>query len=292
MNLLLQLTANGIVTGALFAVLAAGFGLVYRNVGVFHIAYGGSFVLAAYLFHSLVTIVGLGWWIAGLLAVALSALFGWAMERAFYRPFYRRGTAHGAVMVASLGLGIAIENVLALIYGNEIRAIPRGLAQTMALGPVHLTSIQVAQFIICGVVLLALAAGFRSRFFRVIRAMGENATLLQVNGWRLDRYRALVFALSGALAALPACLIMLDVGMDVHAGISYLLIAAVAVLVGGVPIMGGWVLGGFLLAIFQSLVVWQFSARWMDLVAFVLMLVVLLFRREGLVGMRKRTEET
>jgi branched-chain amino acid transport system permease protein len=122
--------------------------------------------------------------------------------------------------------------------------------------------------------------------------MGENPELLQVHGWRLGRYRALVFALSGALVAVPACLIMVDVGMDVHAGMSYLLIAAVAVLAGGVARVEGWVMGGFVLAVMQSLVVWKFSAKWMDLVAFVLLLAVLLFRREGLLGIRKRTEES
>lgn len=292
MNLFLQLLANGVVNGALYAMLAAGFGLVYRSTRVFHVAYGGAFVLAAYLFHSLVTLAGLGWWLAGVAAVALSSLSGWGMEAGFYGPFYRRGTATGAVMVASLGLGIVIENALALIYGNEIRAIPRELAQAMTLGPVRLTMIQIAQLAVGAVVLVALAGTRRLRFFRVVRAMGENPELLQVHGWRLGRYRALVFALSGALAAVPACLIMVDVGMDVHAGTSYLLIAAVAVLAGGVARVEGWVLGGFVLALLQSLVVWKFSAKWMDLVAVVVLLGVLLFRREGLLGIRKRTEES
>jgi branched-chain amino acid transport system permease protein len=290
-NLLLQLLANGIVNGAMFAVLAVGFGLVYRSIGVFHVAYGGVFVLAAYVFHSLVTVAGLGWWSAGVVAVGLSGLFGWAMEGGFYGPFYRRGTAHGAVMVASLGLGIVIENGLALVYGNEIRAIPRDLAGAVTLGPVRLTTIQVGQLVLCAVVLAGLAVANRLRFFRVVRAMGENPELLQMHGWRLGRYRALVFALSGALAAVPACLMMTDVGMDVHAGMSYLLLAAVAVLAGGIARMEGWVLGGVALAVLQSLVVWKFSAKWMDLVAFVLLLAVLLFRREGLMGMRKRREE-
>lgn len=292
MNLFLQLLGNGVVNGALYAVLAAGFGLVYRSTGVFHVAYGGVFVLSAYAFHSLVTLVGLGWWAAGAVAVLLSGAAGWAMETGFYGPFFRRGTAHGAVMVASLGLSIVIENGLALIYGNEIRAIPRDLMPAVALGPVRMTQIQLVALAVGLSVLLLLAMARRLRFFRVIRAMGENPELLQVHGWRLGRYRALVFALSGALAAVPACLIMVDVGMDVHAGMSYLLIAAVAVLAGGVARVEGWVLGGFVLAVLQSLVVWKFSAKWMDLVAFVLLLAVLLFRREGLLGIRKRTEES
>lgn len=292
MNLFLQLLANGVVNGAMFAVLASGFGLVYRGTGVFHVAYGGAFVLAAYLFYSLVTAAGLSWWTAGLVATGLGAVVGWAMEAGFYRPFFRRGTAHGAVMVASLGLGIVIENALALAYGNEIRALPRGLAESLVLGPVRLTTIQAAQFLVCGAVLAALALARHSRFFRVARAMGENAELLRIHGWPLERHRALVFALSGALAAVPACLMMVDVGMNVHAGMSHLLIAAVAVLAGGVARMEGWGLGGVVLALLQSLVVWQFSAKWMDLVAFVLLVAMLLFRREGLLGIAKRREET
>jgi len=291
-RLLLQLLANGLVNAAMLAVLAVGFGLVYRSVRVFHVAYGAAFVLAALLFHSLVKVADFGWWSAGAITVVLGALVGWAMESGFYWPFFRRGTATGAVMVASLGLGIVIENALALVYGNETRAIPRGLSESLMLGPVRLSTIQIAQLLVCAVVLTALAAASRTGFFRVVRAMGENAELLQVHGWRLARYRAKVFALSGALAAIPACLVMLDVGLDVHVGMSYLLLAAVAVLVGGVARMSGWMLGGLLLALLQSLVVWRFSAKWMDLVAFALLLVILLSRREGLLGIRRRVEET
>jgi len=291
-NLLLQLLANGLVNAAMFAVLAVGFGLVYRSGRVFHVAYGGAFVLAAFLFHSLVTVAGFGLWSSGAVTIALGALAGWAMEAGFYGPFFRRRTTPGAVMVASLGLGIVIENGLALIYGDEARTIPSpGLAESVALGPVRWSMIQLAQLLVCGVLLTILAGASRTRLFRVVRAMGENAELLQVHGWRLARYRATVFALSGGLVAVPACLVMVDVGLDVHMGMGYLLLAAVAVLAGGVMRMSGWMLGGLLLAMLQSIVVWRFSARWMDLVAFGLLVVILLSRREGLLGIRKRAEE-
>ena len=291
MNLFLQLVANGLVHGAMLAVLAVGFGLVYRNTGVFHVAYGGVFVIGAYLFYSLVMLARLPWWSAGILAVGLNGLLGFGVELGFYRQFYRRGTAPGAVMVASLGLAIVIENTLALLYGNEIRTIPRNMAKVLTFGAVRLTTIQIVQFVICITVLCLLAAANRLRFFRVVRAMGDNPALLQVHGWHLERYRALVFALSGALASVPACLVMVDVGMDVHAGMSYLLSGVVAVLAGGVARMDGWVIGGMVLAVLQSLVVWKFSSGWMDMVAFVLLIAVLLFRREGLLGIRKRIEE-
>jgi branched-chain amino acid transport system permease protein len=290
-NLLAQLLANGLVNGAMFALLAVGFGLVYRGTRIFHVAYGANCVLAAFLFHSLITLAGLNWWIAGGVAVALSAAAGGLMERLFYWPFFRRQAAGGAVMVASLGLFIAIENLLALIYGNELRTIPRQVAASVFFGPARLSAIQLAQFTLCAAALLALFLARRTRLLTLTRAMGENAELLQILGWRIGRLRMTIFAISGALAAIPSCLIMLDVGMDVHGGMTWLLLAAVAVLVGGVERMPGWIVGGFLLAALQSLVVWRFSTKWMDMVAFALLVVTLLFRKEGILSVRKRQEE-
>jgi branched-chain amino acid transport system permease protein len=93
------------------------------------------------------------------------------------------------------------------------------------------------------------------------------------------------------MAAIPACSLTLDIGIDPFVGLSYLLIAAVAVLVGGVDSYRGWVSGAATLAILQSLVVWKFSARWMDLVTFALLVIMLVFRPQGLVQNARRTEE-
>ena len=220
-----------------------------------------------------------------------SAVVGVLLERGFYWPFFRRVSSSEAVLVASLGLAIMIENALALFFGNEIVSIPRGVSESVTLGPVRLTMIQLWQFSICVAVAAGVLALMRVRQFKVILAMGENPELVQVLGHSLSRYRMLVFSTGTAIAAIPACLVMTDVGMDVHAGMSYLLIAAVAVLAGGVARVHGWLLGAFLLAILQSVVIWKLSAQWTDLVAFALLLSILMFRREGLIGIRKRKEE-
>ena len=123
---------------------------------------------------------------------------------------------------------------------------------------------------------------------RLPRAFNGIATVL---GLPLMRYRVLVFVTSGLLAGLAASLITVDVGIDPHMGMSYLLIAAVAVLAGGIDRFSGWVLGAMVLALLQSLMVWQFSAQWMDLVTFGVLIAILLFRPQGMLGLRKRLEE-
>lgn len=292
MNLLLQLIANGLVNGVLFALLAVAFGLVYRSARVFHVAFGGLYVVSAFLLYAGVTWAGLTVWVACLLAVAGSGLVGLLIVTGFYRWFENRGCGAGAVLVASLGLFIVLENVVAAVFGNEVQTIAREPAQIVLLGPVRLTTIQLVQAGVGVGVLAVLAIAMRNvRALKAIWAMGDEPELLAMLGNPLRVYRGIVFALATALAAIPACLIGIDTGMDPHMGMHYLLVAAVAMLVGGTDRFAGWVAGGFLLALLHSLVVWKLSSQWMDLVTFTALISILLFRPEGILGTSRRLEE-
>nr|VFJ43282.1 MAG: branched-chain amino acid transport system permease protein [Candidatus Kentron sp. FM]VFJ43957.1 MAG: branched-chain amino acid transport system permease protein [Candidatus Kentron sp. FM]VFK06024.1 MAG: branched-chain amino acid transport system permease protein [Candidatus Kentron sp. FM] len=292
MNLFLQLTANGLVNGALYAVLAVGFGLVWRSLRVFHVAYGGLFVVCAYIFYTLVVQANLSPFSAIPVTVICAALIGWGVELGFYRLFYEKKAASGVVLIASLGVFIALENAVALVFGNELQTVPRGLVPTWELGPVVLTELQIIESLSgAAVVALFWLLTRRLRLFKALWAMGDQPELIPVLGLPLYGLRALVLALGTALAAIPACLLTLDIGIDPHMGMSYLLIAAVAVLVGGIDRYGGWIIGAVVLALLQSLVVWQFSARWMDLITFGLLVTMLVFRPEGLMARHRRMEE-
>ena len=217
MNLPLQLLANGLVNGALFGVLACAFGLVYRSARVFHIAFAGLFLVGPYAAYAANTWLGFPNWAAIAIGVLVAAGAGYGIERILYRPFLRRNATAGAVLIASLGAFIIIENLLALLFGNEIRMIDRGLARRIPLGPVSLTSIQVIQFAVCTLALIGLGMAIRKiRAFKAIWAMGDEPGLIPVLGLPLMRYRATVFALSAGLGGLAGCLIGLDVGIDPH----------------------------------------------------------------------------
>jgi len=292
MNLFLQLTANGLVNGALYAMLAVGFGLVWRSLRIFHVAYGGLFVVCAYIFHTLVVQADLSPLVAGLVTVICAAIIGWGMELGFYRPFYGKNAASGVVLIASLGIFIALENIVALVFGNELQTVSQGLVRTWTVGSVVLTELQVMEFVAGNAVVAFMwLLTRRLRIFKALWAMGDQPALIPVLGLPFYGLRALVMALSTALVAIPACLLTLDIGVDPHIGMSYLLIAAVAVLVGGIDRYGGWIVGAVVLALLQSLVVWQFSARWMDFVTFGLLVTMLVFRPEGLVARHRRMEE-
>lgn len=292
MKLLLQLLANGLVNGALYAMLAVGFGVVWRSLGVFHVAYAGLYVICSYAFYVLTTSAGLPLLAAMLAAVAVSAVLGWLTELGFYRLLHRRAMSAGSVLIASLGLFIVMRNTIALGFGNEYRAVPRSLARSITLGPVTLTELQIWQ-LGTGALVVSLLWLFvqRFRWFKALWAMGDQPALIPVLGLPLSRLRSLALIVSTALVGLAGSLITLDIGTSPQVGMRYLLIAVVSVLVGGIHSYGGWVFGAVLVAVMQSLVVWQISAKWMDLVTFALLVLILVFRPRGLLERQVRLEE-
>jgi len=292
MSLFLQLFLNGLINGMLYVLLALGFGLVFRTMRIFHIAYGGLYIASAYLFYTFAEILGLPVVVAVALTSVGATTMGYLMERGLYRPFFTKGASAGVTMMASLGLFVIIENAIALGFGNEIKTVSRSIAGSWRFGSLLLTRVQVAECVVgLATTALFVVAAKRMRIFKVIRAMGDEPELIPILGLPLFRIRSFVFMLSAVLVSLPACLITLDVGVDPHMGMSYMLIAAVAVLAGGMEHFYGWIVGAVVLAVLQSLAVWKFSSQWVDLVTFSLLVVMLLFKPHGLMGQSGRVEE-
>lgn len=292
-SLFVQLLGNGLVQGAVAMLYAAGFGIVYRSFRVFHIAMGAQFVFSSYAFYFCAVQLQLPLLASVLGTLLLSIVFAVAIELSVYRPFFNKGCSSGVVMIASLGVMIVVENMIALFFGNEVKTISNQLEPSVIFGDLRFTRIQILQFAIGSGVFAIIGALIRfGRWFKAIWAMGDQPELLPALGLPLSVLRLVVMSLSGVLVSVAAMLISWDIGMDPHVGMHYLLLGSVAVFFGGVDRYWAWGIGAMLLAVLQSLVVWQFSARWIDLVTFGVLVFVLLFRPQGLFGVSKRLEES
>jgi branched-subunit amino acid ABC-type transport system permease component len=291
MNLFFQLLVNGLINGALYAMLAIGFGIIWRSFRIFHIVYGGLYILCTYLFYQFI-IAGIPTSISLFLTLACAVFTGLLIETFLYRPFFQKSASSSAVLIASLGALVVVENIIVIIFGNELRYIARNILQPFRIGPIILTSLQVIQFI-SGVIVTVIMwiMTRRLRIFKALWAMGDQPELISVLGLPIHLLRNFGMIISTILVTIPACLICLDLGVDPHAGMRYLLIAVVSVMVGGTNSFGGWVAGAFVLALMQSIVVWKFSARWIDLFTFSLLITLLIFRPEGLFSLKKRIED-
>ena len=294
MNLFFQLLLNGLVNGAMFAVLATSYGLIYRATRVFHVAYGAFFVLSAYiLFRIDYHFPHLPIWLQVLMTIAASGVVGILMERCIYLPFFLKQRGNAAILVASLGMGTVVEHGLALAYGNDVQSSSKIWTTHFEFAGLRLTHMQIAEFVSCTALLALVLFLFRkTRAFKFVWAMGDDPELFAALGKPLQSYRLVAFAFGTAMAALPASLIFIDGGIQPHAGLHYLLIALVGMLVGGADRMDGWIVGGFTLAILQNIVVLFLPTQWMDLVTFSI-LIILMFRwPRGVLSFRRRVEQS
>jgi branched-chain amino acid transport system permease protein len=293
MTLLLQLILNGLISGLVLAVMACAFGLVYRSLRVFHLAFAGLLLVGPYAAQAAQQVLGLGVLPAVMAGTACAALATLAVELLVYGPFARRRASLGATMIASLAVAALLQNLLVLGFGNQILTLDRAPAIRIEIGPVAVSNLQCMQAAVAASILLALAIGFR-RFlaFKVWWAMGDEPGLIPLLGLPERRYRSMLMLYSGALGGLAACLLAVEVGIDPNAGTSQMLAAAVAVLFGGIDRLRGWIAGALVVALLQSLLIWTLSPRWVDLVTFSVLIATLALRPSGLVQRARRIEET
>jgi len=287
-----QLLANGFIMGCSYALIALGFGLIYNTTRIFHIAHGAVYTTAAYLFYTLH--VQLHWHVilAGVITTMLAAFIGILINELVYQPFAKQGASLLILLLASLGLYIAMVNTIAMIYGNETKVLSPGLQPSYTFFGIILTHIQIVTALVAIALFIMLVALLRATHLgKLIRAVRDDVDLVSALGIDPALIHRTVFGIGSALAAVAAILQGLDVGIDPHIGMAAVLNGAVAVIMGGVGIFEGAALGGVLLGLLQSLVVWKLSARWMDAVTFVVLILFLIFRPQGLLGYRRRIEE-
>jgi branched-chain amino acid transport system permease protein len=288
-----QFIANGLCKGSVIAIVALGFGLIYTTTRVFHIAHAGIYVLSGYALWIAMVLWTLPLPVAVLFALFVAALVGILLEWMVYQPLARRSASVAVILISSVGLQIIFENLIALAFGNQTQILRAGVGQTLELGSVILTTVQITQ-LLAGIAMTTFFWLFLkyTRVGQVCRAVSDDETLASVLGVRVPRVRLLVFALGSIFAAVGSILVSLDIGLDPHVGFPVVLAAAVACIVGGMRNFLAPAIGGLLLGITQSLVVWQTSAQWEDAVTFSMLILFLMFRQQGLFGVRQRAEET
>lgn len=287
--MLLQLLVNGLVMGAIYALVALGFALVYNTTRIFHIAYSVLYVFAPYMILTFYRNMGTPFYLAFPIAILLTILLSVLMELLIYRPLSRKKSSSTVVLISSIGIMIVFINLIAMFYGNETKILNPNISKSITIGKIIITHSQLIQLgfslFVIGVFLFFLK---HSKFGIKTRAMRDDEVLCTVFGMNINKMRLILFMLSGFFAALGGSLVAYDVGMDPYVGMPMFLNAVVALIIGGMGRFEAPIIGGFVIGILQALAVWAFSARWQDAVTFTLLIVFLLFRPQGLLGEKKR----
>lgn len=286
----MQIWFNGLCSGATIALLAVAFSIVFIPTGVFFIALAGIYVVSAYIALQLLR-WGVPWYIASLCAVASGILISLLCDYFNHQPLMKRKSSGGAHMISSLGIYMVLVELVALIWGNEPQVLRSGIGEVVRWKNLTMAYSQITILVVSGVFLTMFMLWVnRSGLGLKFRALSDNPVQLALLGYNTDHLRLLAFGISGAMGAVAGLLNAYDLGFDPHTGMSAVMLAIVATIIGGRNSFIGPIMGGILLGFIRSQVVWHTSARWQDAVTFLILAVFLFCRPSGLSGGKGRVE--
>jgi len=280
-----QILANSIISAATYGIVGIGFSLIFSTVRYFHFAYGAVIALGAYFVLAL-TSSGVPLWVSVIASVVACGGIGIAMDVALYRPLRARQTSALGMLLASLGLYVVLQNSISLAFGDDAKALrPGTLREGLAILGARVTWVQLVMIgtaILLAIILYLVQR--RTRTGKALRAVADDAELAEISGIRSKLVIMIAFAVGSAIAGLAGILVALDIDMMPTMGLRLLMMGIVAVVVGGAYNIGGVLLGALVLGLGQHIAAWTIGARWQDSIAFLLLILVLFLRPQGILG--------
>ena len=278
----LQFFVNGLVTGCFYALIALGLTLIFGMMGIVNFAHGEFFVLGGVFAYIFVSLFGVPFWLAVILVVVVMTLIGALFDVLLLRPL--RSAHILSTALVTIGLSIFLLNTTLVLFGPSPRAVETGFARApILIGPVVLTQARLFA-VILGIAAIVLAHLLiqKTRLGRAMRATFQNRDAAALVGVNIEFVFTFTFALGTAMAALAGAL--LGAIFVVHPSTAEVatLKAFVVVILGGMGSFPGAIAGGLILGIVESLWGGFVSSGYQDVIGFVLVILILLFRPTGL----------
>lgn len=288
-----QLLINGLIAGAIYALVASGFSLIYATSKFIHFAHGATIAFSAYILYFLFSVLGLNFGFAVVLAIAFAALLGYGMNFFVYKQLRKKKTSSVILLIASFALLILIESVILLLFGADVKTI--GLIKVAKglefLGAI-ITPLQIF-IIISSIVLLGSLFFFmkKTKIGKAMRAVSDNKDVAEIVGISSEKIYSWSFIIGSAIAGIAAILISLEQNLEPMMGTGLMIKGFAAAVIGGIGSVPGAILGAFLLGIIENFGIWYLPSGYKDAIAFVLLFLFLLFRPNGILGIKRREEK-
>ena len=277
---------SGLLTGLVYGLMALGLSVIFGVVRVVNFAHGEMMTIAMYLAVVLFASYGLDPLLMMLPIAGVLFVAGYALQMVMINPFIAR-PEHSQFMLL-LAVAIVIVNSLLIVFGPDAQSVQTSYAfDSFAIGPLIVDATKVYAGGASILVAAALFAFFRfAPLGKAIRACADNYTGALVVGLNVKRLYALAFGLGAACVGAAGAIIVLIVDVTPPLGPALTLLAFVIVIVGGLGSMPGALLGGILIGLTEALAGLFFTPSAKSMFAFAILVLVLLFRPQGIMGKR------
>lgn len=285
-----QIIINCFISASIFSLVSLSFTVIYSVNGFFHFAHAIIFTLGAYFSLLFNKVLGLPLGVSIPLAIILSIALGCAMELFVYKPLRNKNAPPMVMLLASLGIYIFLQNLISLLFGDDTKSIRTGvIKEGLNIFGARITPIQIA-IIITAIIITILLILFltKTKTGKSMRAVASDARLSDITGIKSDRIILISYIIGSGMAALAGILVAMDVDMTPTMGMNALMMGVVAMIIGGVNSIPGIICGALLLGIAQNLGAWYIGSQWQEAIAFVVLLIFLIFRPQGFFGKKTK----
>ena len=289
MEYLINLIVIGVTAGMVYGLMALGMALIYRGLDILHFAHGEMVVFGAFFGYNLFVDINFPFWLALILSMFATAVMGIVIERVFYRRLTLGGggyTVAGMGMaICGFGMSVILKNLAYLIWNPTPRPLPVDFGSPVIIEGIYLP---ISYFWIIGFgVLVMLVLNLfltKTKYGIATRAVAHNKDISFLVGINVPFMISLIFGIAAGLAAAGGVLVAPMHFIEIEMGLVILLKGFASSVVGGFGSLPGAIFGGLIVGIFESLGSGYLDGNLKDVYAFVLMIIVLYFKPNGLFG--------
>ncbi len=284
MELLIQQLVSGFSIGAVYALLAVGYALVYSVYNFTNWAFDAFMAFGAFMAFYAILNFGLPFWVAGLIAIILTIILSVGTEKLAYSTLRRRKAPRLFMMISAMGVNLTVVNIMNLLFGGIYRRFPTDSITPIFIGGVSIGRMDILAGIISAVVLGALWWFlYKTKPGLAVRASSIDILTSSLMGINNDRVAVIIFTTTGVLSAVAGVFYGIKYAVYPYMGIITIK-AMIASIIGGLGSLPGAVLGGLILGVLETLVSGYISSTYRDAFSFMFLVIMLLFFPNGLLG--------
>lgn len=284
-----QLLVNGLIAGAIYALVASGFSLIYSTCKFVHFAHGSTIAFSAYFLYFLFSTLGLNFWLAVILTIIFAGLFGFLTNIIVYKELRRKKASNTILLIASFALLIFFESMILMLFGADVKTV--GFIQVekgLEILGVIITPLQIV-IITTSLILLILLFLFmkKAKIGKAMRAVADNKDVAEIVGISSEKIYKWAFIIGSAIAGVAGILVGLEQNLEPTMGTNLMIKGFTAAIIGGIGSVPGGILGAFLLGLAENYGIWYLPSGYKDAIAFIILFIFLLFRPQGILGIKK-----
>lgn len=284
-----QILVNSLVAGSIYALIASGFSIIYTTNRFVHFAHGSTATIAAYLFYWQLTGLNLPIGLAIVLTILASGFVGFLYFLLIYSPLKKRGASSSILLIASVGIMFFCDNLMRFIFGSDVKIIPLFIYQKgIEIAGGIITPLQIVLLLTAIVLFVCLWLFSRFSFLgKTMRAVADNPELAKTSGINSTAIQYYSFIIGSAIAGLAGILIALERNIEPTMGVLLSIQGFTASVIGGVASIPGSIIGAYLLGSAENFGTWFLPSGYKCAISFVLLVVFLLLRPQGIFGVDK-----